>query len=89
MKAWQIREKIVSTVFFLAGSSSILILMGIFFMLFLNGIKAFDNISLSEFFLSADWNPGGYKDPSFGILAMIVSTFFVTPTPCSLRTRST
>ena len=63
---------------FLAGMSVIVVLGGIFAMLFYYGMHAFSDISLSEFFLSTSWNPSAYGEPSYGILSMVVSTLFVS-----------
>lgn len=63
---------------FLAGMSVIVVLGGIFAMLFFYGMHAFSDISLSEFFLSYNWNPSAYGEPSYGILSMVVSTLFVS-----------
>jgi len=65
-------------IFQLAALISVLILLGIFGMLLFNGVKAFSDISVSEFFFSADWNPAAYGEATYGILAMIASTFLVT-----------
>ncbi len=65
-------------VFFLSAVLSVLILLGIFGMLFFNGIRTFAEVSPGQFFFSGHWNPSAYGEPSYGILAMIVSTFLVT-----------
>jgi phosphate transport system permease protein len=64
--------------FILAGFSAVIILFGIFLMLFINGMRTFADISLSDFFLSARWNPSAFGEPSYGILAMVASTLMVT-----------
>ncbi|HMO38835.1 MAG TPA: phosphate ABC transporter permease subunit PstC [Saprospiraceae bacterium] len=65
-------------VFFLSAALSVLILLGIFGMLFFNGIRTFAEVSPGQFFFNSHWNPSAYGEPSYGILAMIVSTFLVT-----------
>lgn len=77
MKSKRVKEKAIHFFFFLAGISAIIILLGIFLMLFFNGIKAFKDISAFNFFFSTVWNPNAYGEPSYGILSMVVSTFMV------------
>lgn len=64
----------------LAGAAwvSVLILAGIFLMLLTNSLKAFDSISPAAFFSRAAWNPAAYGQATYGIGAMLVSTFLVT-----------
>ncbi len=71
-------DRIVRLLFFLAALLSVLALLGIFGMLLVNGIKAFADINPAEFFFTSNWNPSAYEQPSYGILAMMVSTFLVT-----------
>jgi phosphate transport system permease protein len=71
------KEKTIHFLFFLAGVSAIIILLGIFSMLLFNGIKTFKDVSIFNFFFSAVWNPSAYQEPSYGILTMVVSTFMV------------
>ncbi|MEM6263620.1 MAG: phosphate ABC transporter permease subunit PstC [Bacteroidota bacterium] len=73
---WQ--DKVVAGLFRAAGLSTVLILLGIFLMLTINGIQAFADISLKDFFFGSLWNPSAYGEPSYGIGAMLVSTFMVT-----------
>lgn len=77
MKLKRFKEKTIHFLFFLAGISAIIILLGIFAMLLFNGIKAFKDVSVSNFFFSTVWNPSAYGEPSYGILSMLVSTFMV------------
>lgn len=71
-------DRIVRLLFFLAALLSVLALLGIFGMLLINGVKAFADINPAEFFFTSNWNPSAYEQPSYGILAMMVSTFLVT-----------
>lgn len=61
-----------------AAWASVLTLAGIFLMLLLNAGQAFGQISAAEFFSGAAWNPAAFGQPTFGIGAMLVSTFAVT-----------
>ena len=71
-------DRAIKWLFFGAAATSVLVLLGIFGMLLLNGVKAFAHISLAEFFFTSNWNPSAYGEPSYGILAMLTSTFLVT-----------
>lgn len=71
-------DRAITWLFLGAAASSVLVLLGIFGMLFFNGIKAFGKISLGEFFFGSNWNPSAYGKPSYGILAMLKSTILVT-----------
>ncbi len=71
-------DRAIKGLFFLAAFLSVMVLLGIFGMLLINGIKAFAVIELSDFFFGSDWNPSAYGKPTFGILSMLVSTFLVT-----------
>lgn len=64
--------------FKIMGFFAIFILLGIFIMLISNGVIAFKDISIKEFFTSIKWNPSAYKAPEYGILSMIVSSVLVT-----------
>jgi len=77
MKLKRFKEKTIHFLFFLAGISAIIILLGIFSMLLFNGIKMFKDVSIFNFFFSTVWNPTAYGEPSYGILSMVVSTFMV------------
>ncbi len=61
-----------------SGIFTVLILAGIFGMLVINGVLTFKEVSLKEFFLTAQWNPAAYGQAKFGIGAMLVSTLLVT-----------
>lgn len=71
-------DRAIKRLFFLAAFLSVMVLLGIFGMLLINGLKAFAVIEVSDFFFGTDWNPSAYGKPSFGILSMLVSTFLVT-----------
>jgi len=61
-----------------AALLSVAILLGIFIMLLYNGAKTFEEIPLSAFFFSTEWNPSAYGEPAFGVLSMVASTLLVT-----------
>jgi len=78
MQARQLTDKIVGGIFFTAAVLSVLVLIGIFGMLLVNGIKMFADVNPAAFFFTTEWNPSAYGEPKYGILAMIASTFLVT-----------
>ncbi len=64
--------------FILSGISAVVILLGIFIMLFMNGIRTFSDVAITEFLFSIRWNPSAYGTPSYGIVSLVVSTLMVT-----------
>jgi phosphate transport system permease protein len=78
MQMRRLIDRAIKCLFFLAASLSVMVLLGIFGMLLINGIKAFAVIEVGDFFFGSDWNPSAYGKPTFGILSMLVSTFLVT-----------
>lgn len=73
-----LKERSIHGLFLLNGIFVVTVLLGIFFLLVFTAIPAFREIKLTEFLFSADWNPTSYYKASYGIVAMIVSTFMVT-----------
>jgi len=57
---------------------SVLTLAGIFLMLLINSVRAFETISFAQFFSGTAWNPAAYGEATYGIGAMLFSTFLVT-----------
>ena len=78
MKLRKAIDQLMQGVFLSAGLTAVVFLLGIFGMLLFNGAKTFKAVSLANFFGSSNWNPSAYGIPSFGILAMLVSTLMVT-----------
>lgn len=74
----RIKEALIKYFFLLNGILVIFILLSIFYLLLSNSWPAFREVGLRGFFGSADWNPGSYAEPSYGILGQIASTFMVT-----------
>ena len=72
------KEKIIEGFFFVNGLVVVIALLGIFALLVFTSMPAFKEIHLSEFLLSANWNPTSYVKPSYGIVSMLVSTLMVT-----------
>ena len=78
MKNYYDKEKLIKLFFSTISITTLLLLVGIFLFLFITGISAFSEITINEFFLGTVWNPEAYGKPSWGILALIVSTLIVT-----------
>ncbi len=72
------KEKLIHAFFFLNGILSVIILLGIFVLLLVTSIPAFQEIHLKDFLFGTSWNPTAYGEPRYGILPMLVSTFMVT-----------
>ena len=77
MNSYQI-DRLFRGFFYLSGGLSIAILLGIFVMLLVNGMLAFKDISIWEFFTSSHWMPSAYEKPRYGILALVTSSLLVT-----------
>ncbi|MDY6861477.1 MAG: phosphate ABC transporter permease subunit PstC [Thermodesulfobacteriota bacterium] len=73
-----LKEKFIHGLFFFNGMLVVIVLLGIFALLVFTSIPAFKEIRLTEFLLSANWNPTSFVKSSYGIVSMIVSTFMVT-----------
>ena len=77
-KSKKLKETLIEKFFLLNGVLAILILLGIFSLLFIKGFPAIRELGLKSFFGSAVWNPNAYGTPKYGILSLIVSTLMVT-----------
>jgi phosphate transport system permease protein len=74
----KLKEILIEKFFFLNGVLAILILLGIFSLLFIKGFPAIRELGFKGFFGDAVWNPNAYGTPKYGILSLIVSTLMVT-----------
>jgi phosphate transport system permease protein len=70
-------EKILEGLFLISAMLSVVVLIGIFVLLIVNAIPAFKEIPFLDF-LKPIWNPDGYDQETYGILAMLAGTFMVT-----------
>lgn len=77
-KASRLKEEGFRYFFACNGFIAVLVLLGIFYLLLVNALPFFKDISLGEFLGSKVWRPDGYTGSEFGILSMIVSTLMVT-----------
>jgi phosphate transport system permease protein len=77
--AWREKtDSIFKVLFRITGLLTIILLAGIFFMLVYNSVAFFIQIKPIDFFTGQQWNPGNAKNPTFGIMPLVVSTFLVT-----------
>lgn len=77
--AWlRLKEKLIEQFFFVHGLVAVIVLGGIFSLLFIEGFPALKEIGLKEFFLSGHWDPTSFERESYGLLSMLVSTLMVT-----------
>lgn len=74
----RVKDKIIEIFFFVNGIFVCIVLIGIFLLLLFTAIPAFQEINIGHFLTSKVWNPGAYYEPSYGIVAMLVSTFMVS-----------
>jgi len=78
VKFRRLKEKVIESFFFINGSFAVIVLVGIFSLLLIEGFPALQEIGFKEFFLSSNWNPTSPVREAYGILAMVVSTLMVT-----------
>jgi phosphate transport system permease protein len=74
----RLKEKLIEKFFLLNGVLAILILGGIFALLFFKAYPAFQELGVTEFFGSTVWNPTSYSKAQYGILSLIISSLMVT-----------
>jgi len=72
------KEGLIEKFFLLNGVLAILVLGGIFALLFLKAYPAFQELGISEFFGGAVWNPTSFSKVQYGILSQINSSLMVT-----------
>jgi phosphate transport system permease protein len=78
VRSRQLKETLIEKFFFINGIFAILVLAGIFSLLFYKSYPAIAELGLWEFFGKTRWNPTSYSVPAFGILSLIVSSLMVT-----------
>lgn len=71
------KERIMSGVFFIAASMSIISLVLIIVFMFSNGIPVMLEYGLDEFLFGTVWRPTA-SEPRFGLLPMIMGSIYVT-----------
>ena len=78
MNKRRLKEKLVEWLFLLNGLIAVIVLIGIFILLFKNAFPGFRVVSFGEFLMTWRWNPDAYDKETYGFLAMLVSTAMTT-----------
>jgi len=78
IRGQRLKEKLIEKFFLLNGVLAILILGGIFALLFFKAYPAFQELGIIEFFGSPVWNPTSFSKVQYGILSLINSSLMVT-----------
>jgi phosphate transport system permease protein len=73
-----LKEILIEKFFLFNGLLAILILLGIFSLLFIKSFPAIQELGWTAFSGSAVWNPTSYEKVQYGILSLITSTLMVT-----------
>jgi phosphate transport system permease protein len=74
----RLKEALIENFFLVNGLLAVLILFGIFLLLFVKAFPAFRELGFRAFFDNAVWNPNAYGKPQYGILSLVTSTLMVT-----------
>jgi phosphate transport system permease protein len=73
----RMRERIIETLLFLAATSSVLVTLGIVFVLLYESFVFFEHVSLVDFLTDTFWTPL-FADPRYGILPLVTGTVLST-----------
>jgi len=74
----RIREIAIERFFQVNGLFAVIVLLGIFSLLLIEGLPALQSLGFREFFINKIWDPTSFERESYGLLSMIVSTLMVT-----------
>lgn len=74
----RLKERLIEKFFLLNGLMAILVLLGIFALLFIQAYPALRELGGREFFEGTLWNPTSFEKARYGILSLVVSTLMVT-----------
>lgn len=77
MNSRKIEDKLMQWGLTLMGYFTIIVLLGILYLLFSNTLKAFVSIPVSSFF-NIHWNPSAHGESSYGLLQLLWSSVLVT-----------
>lgn len=73
-----LKENLIQKIFQTSGLLAIIVLLGIFALLFYTALPAFREVSLKEFLTSTRWDPTSPERPEYGLLSMLAGTIMVT-----------
>lgn len=76
-RRWRPGENVINGIIFIAGMMTIVILLGIIFLLMKEGLPAFAETPPWEFLFGTRWYPVS-EPPTFGIATFFAATFWVT-----------
>lgn len=71
------KENLIKLIFTILAFSSLLFLLGIIIVLFKESLPVFKNVNVFDFIFGKHWYPT-YEPPEYGILPLIVASFWVT-----------
>jgi len=71
------REKIYKWIFSILAFSSLVFLLGIIIVLFKEGLPVFKEVGFLDFIAGKEWYPTDEANPDYGILPLILGTFWV------------
>ena len=71
------KELLIETLLFLCAASSVLVTMGIVWILISESLPFFEHVSLKEFLTGTEWTPM-FADARFGILPLVSGTLLAT-----------
>ncbi len=71
-------DKLWRYIFTLTALLTVVILIGIFVFLAYTGIGVFTKINFADFLFGTNWNPNAFAAPSWGILALFISSLIVS-----------
>jgi phosphate transport system permease protein len=73
----RLKELLIESLLFFCAASSVIITVGIVWILVTESIPFFQHVSLAEFLTSTEWTPM-FADAHFGILPLVCGTLMVT-----------
>ncbi len=77
-RRWRkLKDRLIETILFFAAASSVLVTLGIVYILVSESLPFFDHVSLTEFLTAREWAPM-FSEPSFGIRPLVAGTFMAT-----------
>ncbi|MBN8537244.1 MAG: phosphate ABC transporter permease subunit PstC [Deltaproteobacteria bacterium] len=78
VRRWRrIKDKIIESILFLAAASSVLVTVGIIYILVSESLPFFKQVSFVEFITDSEWTPM-FSEPKFGIRPLVTGTFMAT-----------
>lgn len=73
----RIKERLIEALLFLAAASSVLVTVGIVWILVSESIPFFEHVSFIEFVTGTEWTPL-FENAKYGILPLVAGTFLAT-----------